>query len=126
MDAVKDDAYEDMAATFQVMMIHWLNDALQQAGVEDREKRRAIINDFCFMFGIWKDQYWFRDSSGNAVFPCIAFAQKGPVTDVGLESLGKIFMPSTGFSFKEYVVGNLAYYFDEVGEDVSQIESGPL
>lgn len=125
MNPVRNDAYEDMAATFQVFMIHWLNDALQQRGVEDPEKRKAIITDFCFMFGVWKDQYWFRDNTGRAVFPCIAFAQNGPVSDLDLAELNDVYMPSEGFSFKEYISGNITYYFDKLCEDISQLDSQP-
>jgi len=122
----KEDTYEDMAATFQVYMIHLLNDSLKKAGIKDKEKRKGIINDYASSFSIWKDQYWFKDTEGNKVFPCISFSEKGPASDLEIKELGDVYFPSNMFSFREYLNGDLDYYFEEINEDISQIESGQL
>jgi hypothetical protein len=120
-----DDDYEDMASTFQIMMINWLNLSLDKAGITSKSKRFEICQDFCFMFSIWKDQYWFKDSSGNKVYPCIAFASNGPAADMDIDKLGTVHFPSRHFSFKEYLSGNMHYYYEEHGEEISeQIETG--
>lgn len=125
MDLVQTEDYEELGASYQVFMIHWLNDALQQEGIEDQAKRRAIINQFCFSFGIWHDQYWFEDSNGKVAFPVLCFCQDGPANSLSPASHGDMFVPNEYFSFKEYVAGNLHYYFDEINEDISKIRSAP-
>ncbi|WP_282125538.1 hypothetical protein [Marinifilum flexuosum] len=119
----KDDMYEDMGATYQVYMIHWLNESLKKKGITDKNKRKEIIADFAFPFSVWQDQYWFKDTDGNKVFPCITFSENGPSCDLEINELGKVHFPSSGFSFHDYLNGNLHYYFTEINEDISKIES---
>ena len=120
----KVEAYEDMAATFQVFIIHWLNEALIRQGIKDKEKRRNIVTDFGIPFAIWKDQYWFKDDDENKVFPFVGFTTNGPTTDKNVDELGDVFLPSFGFSFKEYWNGNIKYYYDELQEKMDDIQTG--
>ncbi len=115
--------YEDMGATFQVYMIHWLNESLKKNGIKAKAKRKEIISDFAFPFSVWKDQYWFKDSDENKVYPCFAFSENGPASDLEISELGKVYFPTHGFSFHGYLNGNLDYYFTEINEDISKIES---
>ena len=125
MELIQSEQYDEMAATYQVFLIHWLNDSLESAGIEDVKKRRAIIEDFCFVFGVWHDQHWFQDDNDAKVFPVLCFSEQGPAADQTPETLGDTFMPSRSFSFKEYSNGNISYYFEELNEDISSIKSAP-
>lgn len=118
------DDYEDKAATFQVMMLGILNDTLKQAGIEEREKRKGICESFGFNFGMFKDRCWFKDTSGNKVYACIAFSTEGPAADVGNGELGTVFLPSGSFNWHEYLHGDLDYLFDEIAEDLGKVEAG--
>ncbi|MDQ2180188.1 hypothetical protein [Marinifilum sp. D714] len=120
----KEEEYEEMAATFQVFIIHWLNDSLIRQGIKDKETRRKIVKDFGFPFSIWKDQYWFKDDDDNKVFPLIAFSTKGPAADMDIEDLGDVYLPTKGFSFKGYWNGNISYYYDEINENIEEIPTG--
>lgn len=125
MKVVKDESYDDMAATFQTMLFHWINDAMQQAGIDSLEARKETLRQFGFVFGVWFDQYWFEDSSGRRVFPLLAFSEQGPPSELEPGELGQVHLPTINFSFKEYAMASIDSYFDEMGEDVTSIPSGP-
>lgn len=118
------ETYEEMASRFQVYLLHWLNDALLKNGVNDADSRKRIIIDFAYPFSIWLDQYWFEGLPNLKVSPCISFSENGPASQLGYDELGKVIFPSEFFSFKEYLNGNLYHYFEELGEDITKIESG--
>jgi hypothetical protein len=118
------DDYDDKAATFQVMMLGILNEALKDAGINDKEKRKAICESFGFNFGVFTDQHWFKDTAGNKVDPCVAFSSQGPAADVEEAGLGTVLLPNNSFSWHEYLHGDLDYLFDEIEEDLSKLETG--
>jgi hypothetical protein len=111
-----------MAAGLQVVMIHAINEALKRGGITSTEQRRKIVADFAGPFSSWLDQCWFADSAGNRVFPCVAFASKGPAVDN--DDLGNLNCPSQGFSFGEHLNGNLFFYFEE-SKEMLRVETGP-
>ena len=120
----KTDDYEGKAATFQIVMLHQLNEALRDAGIADQAKRREICENFGFAFGVLSDQSWFKDADGTKVYPCIAFSTRGPASEVDPEDLGTVFLPSSMFAFHEYLHGNAAELFEEMQEDLSVVEMG--
>lgn len=125
MEVVQSDDYEELAATYQVLMMHWLNTSLRESGVTDVGQRRRIVADFCGRFGGWHDQYWFENPGGNMVFPLIAFSTDGPATAMDLDQLRTVNFPNRSFSFSEYASGNILHYFEELREDVGEIRSSP-
>ena len=65
---IKSDDYEEMGSTFQVMMLTYLNMALESQGIQDKDLRKKVCEDFGFTFSVWKDQYWFRAEEGGRKF----------------------------------------------------------
>ena len=121
MNPIQSDDYEDMAATYQVMLIHWLNDAFKDAKVTDKEMIRKVVNNFFMSMGTFTDQYWFADTEGNRVYPCICFSKAGPAADTELDQHKDVHFPSKFFSWQEYAMSNVDHYFDEMHEDVKEI-----
>ena len=105
-------------------MLSILNDCLKELGVKEKEKRAKICEYFGFQFGVFQDQYWFKDASGTKAYPCIAFSSNGPAADAEEDGLGTVWLPSGSFSWHEYLHGNMEYLFDEIGEDLSKIDTG--
>jgi hypothetical protein len=105
-------------------MLGILNDALKDAGIDDKKKRKAICESFGFNLGVFTDQRWFKDTSGIRVFPCIAFSSEGPAADAEEGELGTVLLPNSSFSWHEFLHGDLDYLFDDIGEDLSKLETG--
>ena len=121
---VQDDAYEEMAATYQVIEIARLNEVLKKHKVSARA-RRKICTDYFFASGVFLDCGWLK-ASGKRVWPSLCFAEKPLDPNEGLGGTTKLYAPSQFFSFHEYAHGDIVNYFDENGESVEDIEHGNL
>ena len=119
----RDDAYEEMASTYQCLQIDALNNALKENGVDDVALRRKVCEQFTFAMGNLHDQHWF-DSEGQRVHPLLCFSPRFLNTDTDVTQLGDVYAPSDMYAFHEYAFGNNAWYFDEQNEDASEIQHG--
>ena len=122
---IRDDAYEEMAATYQCIQIDELNNALKDNGIEDVAVRRKICERFLFAMGNFHDQYWF-ETEGKRVHPLLCFSSQFLNVDSDVNAIGDVYTPSELFAFHEYAFGNNVYYFEEHNEDVSDINMGPV
>jgi hypothetical protein len=120
---VRDDDYEQMAASYQCVQIAALDAALQEHGVADAAVRQRICESFIFSMGNFHDQGWFKPSpDAKPVFPLLCFTETFLNTDTPLESLGQVYAPSPMFAFHEYAFGNIGIYFE--GDPGAQVETG--
>src|SRR5262245_39452812 len=89
---VRDDAYEEMAATYQVIEIARLNEVLKKHKVSARV-RRKICTDFFFDSGVFLDCGWLT-VSGKRVWPSLCFAEKPLDENEGLGDMTRLYAPS--------------------------------
>ncbi len=86
---VRDDAYEQMAASYQCVQIAALDAALQEHGIADAAVRQLICESFIFSIGNFHDQAWFKSSpDAKPVYPLLCFTETFLNTDTPLESFG--------------------------------------
>ena len=121
----RDDAYEEMASTYQCIQIDMLNMALKENGVDDVATRRAVCEEFLFGMGNLHDQYWF-EAEGQRVHPLLCFSPRFLNADTDIDQLGDVYAPSEMFAFHEHAFGNNSWYFDDNSEDASEISFGPI
>lgn len=74
MKTTRDPIYDPVAATYQSLEAHLLNECLLDKKV-DTEMRREIIADFLFRQGMLVKQYWFKDQD-RKWYPGIFFSDK--------------------------------------------------
>ncbi|MEN0110946.1 MAG: hypothetical protein AAF805_09505 [Planctomycetota bacterium] len=118
-----DDSYEEIAATYQCLLIDHLKQVLIENGVSNRDLRRQICQSFAFHQGVFDDQFWF-EAEGKRWFPLLGFTQTSPSPVLRTEHLGRVQLRSEAFEFHEYAHGNADWYFDEHNEDASEINTG--
>lgn len=118
-----DDSYEEIAASYQCLIINQLNEVLVENGIADRELRRQICQSFAFHQGVFDDQFWF-EAHGKRWYPLQAFTQVNPNPVINPQELGRVQLRSDLFEFHEYAHGAAAWYFDDHNEDASEIEIG--
>lgn len=122
---VQDDAYEEVAATYQLLEVARLNDILRRHKVADKA-RRKICEAYFFEASAFLDSGWLRVGEGEQLFPTLCFAERPVDPDEGLGDITKLHAPSPSFSFHEYTGGAISVYFDEQSEAVDDIEHGCL
>jgi hypothetical protein len=122
---VRDDAYEEVAATYQLIQVFTLNEVLKVGGITSIKTRRKICEQFAFAMGNFHDQYWFK-SGDQKYYPLLCFSEKFLNTDTKVAALGKVLAPSSFFAFHEYVSGAIHWYFTQSKEDASEIEAGTV
>ncbi len=125
MEIIKEDAYEEMAATYQCLEIARLNEVLKQNGIEDVKLREKICGDFTFNSGNFIDSGYFI-SEGKKVYPEVCFSERVYDEDEEPGEIEKLNVPSDYFAFHEYAFGNISWYFEENSESVSDIEYSSL
>lgn len=123
MEIVKSDSYEEMAMAYQCLEIDRLNQVLKQQGIADVETRKAICSSYFFQSGDFMDSRWFK-AGGRTLWPEMNFAERALDSQAGTGEIEKLHLCSDQFAFHEYAHGDIASYFDEHGEDVSEIETG--
>ncbi|MBV9467684.1 MAG: hypothetical protein JOZ57_00390 [Abitibacteriaceae bacterium] len=121
MEIIQDDAYEEMAATYQCLEIDRLNTILKQYGMDDKALRQKICAEYFSCNGYFLDAGTFISQS-KQVYPQIAFAERPCDPRRGLGAIETLYVTSASFSFHEYADGDIYWYFDEHNEDVSEIE----
>jgi hypothetical protein len=122
MAIVRDDDYESMGTAFQLIQVELLNQALKEHGIEDPSQRQAICATYTFAFGDFLDQCWFT-SEGRRVYPMVCFAEQFPGNAEDLNELDPIYA-SESFDYHEYAHGSVAYFFEDNGETIPELESG--
>lgn len=127
MKILKDDAYAEIAATYQCLEIARLNEILKNNGISDKEDRRKICSAYFFDNGCFLDSGSFI-SENKEVFPKICFAECEVDPDEGLSEPQNLFVPFQGdyFSWHEYAGGDIYWYFDEHNEDATEIKTRVL
>jgi hypothetical protein len=119
---VQDDAYEEMAASYQLVEMARLNEVLQKHKVPVKT-RRKICEMYFFGAGVFLDSGWLK-SEGKQVFPTLCFARRPVDPEEGLGGITKLYTPTELFAFHEYVAGDIVACFDEGA--VEEIEHGNL
>ncbi len=120
---VRDDAYEDMGATYQCIQVAMLDAALQEHGVSEPSIRQEICESFLFAIGNFHDQGWMKTTSDSEkVYPLLCFATCFPNADTAPNELGEVLAPSTMFAFHEYASGNAALLYE--GDENAHVEIG--
>src|SRR5689334_9227568 len=100
---VREDAYEEMGASYQCVQIAVLDDALRQHGIADPSLRQKVCESFVFRMGHFHDQGWLKaKAEGEPVYPLLCFTRRFLNTDTPLEQLGTVYTPSPMFSYHEY------------------------
>jgi len=117
---VREDEYEDMAATYQCLEIARLNEILKKNGIADVVLRRTICREYIFENGSFLDSGWLM-SGDQTVWPELCFAARQSKGDGPVQTLN---VTSESFSFHEYAGGDITWYFDEHGESIDEIEHG--
>ena len=120
----RDDIFEEMAATYQVIEIARLNEVLKSHKIPKRV-RRKICEDYFFDNGVFLDCGWLK-VDGKQVWPTLCFAERPLHPTEGLGDITKLYAPSQFFSFHEYASGDIVSYYDELGESTDSIEHGNL
>jgi hypothetical protein len=121
---VRDDVYEEMASTYQVIEIARLNEVLKKHKLTAKV-RRAICEAYFFDNGVFLDCGWLT-AADTKVFATLCFAERPLDPDEGLGEIETLYVPSEFFSFHEYAGGDVGVYFDEQEESVADIEHGNL
>ena len=125
MPLIRDDDYEEMAATFQCIQIKELNDVLKRHGIVDAKQREEICADYLFSIGEFLDQQWF-ECEGKRLHPMLCFSETFLNTDTNPEDLGDLYLCSDMFSYHEYAHGNISYFFEEHGETIPDLVTGSV
>lgn len=120
---IKDDSYEEIAATYQCIQIAHLNEALIENGIADKELRKKICESFIFENSVFNDQFWF-EAEGKRWYPLSVFTETPTFPVIEVEQLGEVYLRSDAFEFHEYAHGNIDWYFEEKNEDPNDINVG--
>jgi hypothetical protein len=106
MKIIPDESYDEMAAAFQCSQIQLLDKVLERNGI-NLELRKKINEEYANSFGVFLDQYWF-DSEVGKVYPIILFSKNH------WESNSGDYISNSGcFSYSEYSMGNIYWYYEE-------------
>jgi hypothetical protein len=119
----RDDAYEEIAACYQGVLVMELDEALRDSGIEDEATRRRVCARLLFGLGNFHDQYWFR-AGGRRMHPLLCFSEAFLDTDTPLSGLGTVYAPSPSFAFHEYADGAVTWYFEDRDADGDEPEIG--
>jgi hypothetical protein len=120
----RDDGYEEMAASYQLIEIARLNEILTKHKLPKRV-RRKICEEYFFDNGTFLDCGWLK-VDGKQVWPTLCFAERPLNPTEGLGDITKLHAPSQLFSFHEYADGAVVSYYDEQRESTESIEHGNL
>jgi hypothetical protein len=121
---VQDDAYDEMAATYQLLEIARLDEILKRSRIPSKT-RRTICEAYFFAAGAFLDSGWLT-AEGERVFPTLCFADRPVDPDEGLGEITRLHIPSAGFAFHEYAGGAFFAYFDDRAGSVDDLEHGCL
>ncbi|OJW20851.1 MAG: hypothetical protein BGO49_28995 [Planctomycetales bacterium 71-10] len=120
---VRDDAYEEMGAAYQCILLDRLDGVLKEHGVDDPTAREEIGRGFLAAMGNFHDQGWFKaEADGARLYPLLGFSTEFLNTDTAPDAIGDVYVPSESFSFHEYAFGCADAYFS--GDPAGRIETG--
>jgi hypothetical protein len=120
---VGDDAYEDLAFAYQLVLVSILDQALRDSGISPKRKRRQICRRFLRDHGTLHDQCWLR-SGGKTVYPVLGFAEVFQNIGMTPQQLGTVILDKDkSFSYDEYGWSVLRCHF-EPDETVPPSEVG--
>jgi hypothetical protein len=120
---VSDSDYETLAATYQVLEAALLDSVLSKCGVSDLGQRRKICEAFIFSHGLVFDQGAFQQD-GKWFSPVVNYAELAGSPQEGFQPTGRYSERDVNFSYHEYALGNLDYYFEECN-CIADFEWGP-
>jgi len=106
MKILNEDEYEEMAAAFQCIQIQTLYKSLKENGIDSGQIRK-ICEDYSFRLGHTLDKEWIESEEGK-IYPVVGFARK-PYT----QNAGELNLTNGSFSFSDYAMGNVSWFFDE-------------
>lgn len=112
---IRDDAYEEIAATFQTIEVFELDETLKECGIDDKELRQKICHRYFFGIGNFHDQYWFKVED-KTFHPLLCFSETFLDTNVDETKLGNVYVKSDYFEFHSYSGGTVDEHFDENSE----------
>lgn len=120
---VRDNAYEEMGASYQCVVTAALDAALREHGVRSAATRRKVAESFMFALGEFHDSGWLRPAEeATAVYPVLCFAERFLNLDTTPAELGVVYAPSPGFAFHEYAHGSVGAFYD--GDPAAKVETG--
>jgi len=120
---VRDDAYEDMGASYQCLQVSVLDEAMKEHGINDAAVRQKVCESFLFTMGNFHDRGWLKPSADTEpVYPLLCFCERFLKSDTPVGELGNVYAPSEMFSFHEYAFGNAALLHE--GDPNAQVETG--
>jgi len=123
MEIIKEDTYEEMAATYQCLEIARLNEVLKRHGITDVALRQQICSDYISDTGYFLDACWFK-SGGKKLYPDLCFAERSAGERGHRGEIEKLHVRSDMFDFHDYAFGDIDWYFEEHNEDASEVETG--
>lgn len=120
---IRDDAYENIGASYQCLQVSTLDTALRENGIADAAQRQSICEAFLFAMGNLHDQGWLKPGAdADRMYPLLCFSKRFLNTDTPIGELGDVFAPSQFFAFHEYAMGNVASHFE--GDPNAHVECG--
>ena len=120
---VRDNAYEEMGASYQCVQIAALDAALREHGISDTAVRQKVCESFIFNMGVFHDQGWLKASpKGQALFPLLCFSTRFLDCGTPIEGLGTVYAPSEMFAYHEYALGSVSVFYE--GDPAAQVETG--
>lgn len=123
MEIRSEDAHEEMALDYQCLAFARLNETLKKHGITDQSLRRQICEDYLFDEGYFFDAGWF-EHDGTRLYPQLCFAERMQDPAQNLGDVQVLYVPSQEYDLHEAVFGNAGWYFEEHGEDASEIKTG--
>ncbi len=122
---VRDDAFEDMANTYQSVLVAALDETLANNGIGDPAIRQTICEEFAFWHGNRHDQMWIKQSGGERIFPLLCFTKRFLNINTPVDDLGDVYAGARFFSWHEYAIGNVCAHFEQGPDGVPTGCAGP-
>ena len=119
-----DDLYEELGATFQVVLIDIINRALKD-DVPNSETRKEICGQVMFELGNVLDQCGITEND-RTFYPVVGFSSVFLNGEAELPAEGDLYLQGSSFSHHEYAGGDVYYYFDEHDESVPDVAVTPV
>jgi len=120
---VRDDAYDDMGASYQCVQVAVLDKALKMHGILDAEIRQQVCRTFLFEMGNLHDQGWLKaNTEGPRLYPLLCFTTRFLNLDTPVDELGVVYATGHSFSYHEYALGSADLYYE--GDPAAQVETG--
>ena len=123
MEIVSGGEHEEMAIDYQVLDMARLNETLKKHGITDKGLRQQICSDYIFDSAYSFDAGWFKRGD-KRLYPQLCFAERAEDPDANLGEVQVLHIPSEDYDLHDSAFGNADWYFEEHGEDASEIQTG--